>query len=1390
MFYELVCGDNPHAPGPVENYNYLNMSGCTTVPNHDDVEEFTLLHKALLSVGIPADELDDVWAMNAAMLFLGNVKFGDGDVAKVDALGPSDPLRVAEGLLGVEDMSTLLATRQIKVNGETTVATHNPEQAAAARDALVKIMFDRLFTYLVNRINETVDDPAKAVNYIGLLDVYGFEFFEVNSFEQLCINFANEKLQQFFLTTVFASEAAQYSEEGVPWTPIAYADNKDIIDLCENGTNGIYKLLDSQCRAPNTSGKTFCAGLHQAHAKSKVFGAPKLSKKEQRGKDDHFVVKHFAGDVVYFAGEFLAKNNDSLAAEVDEHLLKSKKKVVVDVCKPPEAAAPAGGKAKKESKSSFASVGDKFVKSLKALMSELNNASAHFVRAIKSNPNLRPRELHGELVITQLKMSGTLDAVKLIQAGYPTRIPYDSIHSRYSKVLADVPGIDIASLSPSEFCEAIAEACGVAKSEYALGTTRMFFRMGAAAFLEELAEADPEEMKPKLMEMFAVFEQKRKAKPIMEKTVACWLHKRRYETVVQEKRKKEIELKKKAEELKHKAEEAQRKKEEEERRRKEQEEKRRQEEEAAAAAEKAEAEAAAAAAAAAAEAEAKAKAAEALAAAEAAGDAEAAAALKKEAEEWEAAAAKAAAETAAAQPASTPATEPAAAGAAAAEAQPSGGGGVGGGGGGGGGGGAAAAAAAGGGSAAATGSASAAAATTPAATPAPPTAAAAKAADAANKFGEVEQAMAGMADGDLGKAVEKVGGAEAFVGLAGKGRAGTAATQAQFARLMRDLAVSDEVAIELSNNGGTEALVGAAQKHYDSVEVQVAVAGALRNLSELEEIALDIATSDGLEVLTDAFARHPDSVEVAKAAAGAMWGMSLYDDICELISEMGSHQTLIDAAKKHAGDAEVQVAALGALRNLAVSPEGKQAVADNDGLDVLMAAAGAHLDNALVQAQVAGALRNLSLKDEIAEQIAAEGGIEALIRVARQHPENAKVQAGVAGALRNLTVNDEIAERIVKAGGIEVLIAAGEAHPPHADVQSEVAGALWGLSVSDEIEAKISEAKALSILVGAAKSHLDSTKVLARVAGALRKLSAKNENKQEFAELGGIEVLIKASKIHLMNDVVQAGVAGVLSNLSVDDEIEKMIRDLGGIEMLLSASATHRDNVKVQARVVRALTNLSVHEVNKDAIVAQQGVEKLVDASTAHADSADVQAGVCGALRNLSVSTKVANILVEKNAIPAVIEAAKKHVANPVVLGGAAGMLRNLAAVSAANKQLIIDAGGIDALDTAMMMHPDNERLKNEVTGARRNLLGEAGVPKPEKQDSKRSGDKSDRKGKSTNRSASPSARALKREDSKKGGADAPPLSERKLEPVKEEKKKGTVRASFGGLSRRAKPKK
>ncbi|KAL1511060.1 hypothetical protein AB1Y20_005884 [Prymnesium parvum] len=1199
VLYQLVRGGTAYTQGKAESFYYLNLSGCTEVVGMDDAADFVEVHKSLVSVGYLEAEVQDMWSFIAAMLYLGNITFGDGDKAVVQ---DQAPMLRSSSLLGCGDFSELLVTRVIQVRGDVTKADQSPKQAALARDSLVKIMYARLFTFLVSRINQTVDKTSQTRNYIGLLDVYGFEFFQVNSFEQLCINFANEKLQGFFLETVFAGEEAVYKEEGIPWTPIKYEDNKEIIDLLEAPNVGVYATLDSACKTPNASGKTFCAQLHDTHAKSKVFAAPKLSSKkgaeETRSKEDHFVVKHFAGDVVYNCNEFLEKNNDTLTKEFEEELLRSSKPLTVAICTPEEEKSGAPGSFKGKKGGGFTSVGLKFIASLKSLMLELRSSEAHFVRCIKSNPELKPHLLHGESVINQLRMSGTLDAVRLIQGGFPTRIPYEAIHGRYRDIMPS----SVGSLPPPEFCEVIAEVVGIGRSDYSLGLERMFFKMGAAAFLEELQDADPEEMKPILLEKLRIFELKRKSKPIIEKDLVMWLHKRKYATLVAEKRKKEaVELAKEEERMRK--EEEKRKREEEQRRRRDEEEKKLKEQEQLAKA--------------------------------------------KEEERLLHEVRASTRTTAASGDFDTGKLLEEAKAKKAAEAE-----------------------------------------------------------QAARTLGDVEAMINALEqDADLEQAVAAAGGVGTLIAMAAK-HDDSALVQAQFAGVLRDLCISDEIAIEIDEAGGVDAIIAAARRHYDSVDVQAAVAGALRNLSELDQIAEKICRKGGIEVLVDASARHPNDATVAARVAGALWGLSVHDDIAEVIGSSGGTDALITSAKAHPMDAEVQASTAGAMRNLSVSDENKHSIADIEGLEVLIAASENHLESALVQAQVAGALRNLSLNDEVAEQIAVSGGIEVLVNASAEHRSNSKVQAGVAGALRNLSVNDEIAEEIASAGGIDALVTASQEHPNNSDVQAEVAGALWGLSVNDEIEEAIAQADGIRVLVDAARNHFSNAKVQARVAGALRKLSANDENKHEIAATGGIEMLIQSSQIHLSNAVVQAGVAGALANLSVDDEIEQKIASTGGIEVLINAATAHLDNVKVQARVVRALTNLSVHDANKAKIASTKGITTLIKSSFEHQDSAEVQAGVAGALRNLSVSPDIAQLIVQNDAIKSLVQAAQIHTHNAIVQAGVAGALRNLS-VNEQNRKIIIDHGGLRALKDAAQRHAENEKLQIEVSGALRNLMGE-----------------------------------------------------------------------------------
>jgi myosin heavy subunit len=298
-FYQLIkAGTQYISPNDCKAHRYTAFPGTEIdSPGIDDAAWFKECNDGFASVAVGPSEIDVMWGYVAAMLLMGNLDFGQGDHAVV---ADAATLAKLEANLGITNGAQMLTKRSLTIAGETSLIEQEPAKAAMARDALVKIMYARLFDWIVSRVNKTVDASGDSSDrYIGLLDVYGFEFFAVNSFEQLCINFANEKLQQFFLVSVFASEANTYHEEGVPWTPIQYKDNSDIIALCEEKEKGIYDVLDNQCKTPKADGRTFCKALHDTHGQKKggsaAFGKLKVGKKEKRSNDDHFIVCHFAG---------------------------------------------------------------------------------------------------------------------------------------------------------------------------------------------------------------------------------------------------------------------------------------------------------------------------------------------------------------------------------------------------------------------------------------------------------------------------------------------------------------------------------------------------------------------------------------------------------------------------------------------------------------------------------------------------------------------------------------------------------------------------------------------------------------------------------------------------------------------------------------------------------------------------------------------------------------------------------------------------------------------------------------------------------------------------------------------------------------------------------------
>jgi myosin heavy subunit len=496
VFYQLCAGADAGVKGPTlaslkpADLHMLNQSKCVSISGIDDVKSFKEMASAFDLLSVSSEEQKQLFGLLSGLLVLGNVTFVDED----DKAQITDGkwLDATEALLGVTGMATGLTTKKMTRGGakrsSVYMIDYTKAQAEMARDALVKSIYVHLFDWVVSKVNAHIagTERASELPYVGLLDIFGFENFKHNSFEQLCINFANEKLQQFFLTCVFKTEEELHVKEGVPWKDIEFADNQPCIELLEKPPNGLLRLLDSQCKTPNATEETFCKELNRIHGKG-GFLAPTRT---QRMRDEEgFIVRHFAGDVVYHTSLMIAKatsqqevpwldkNNDTLQSEWLESLNNSSVPLMKTMFEEEYT------KSQKDKKGgAFRSVAKQFVTDLNALLAELQSTKACFIRCIKPNMELKPKLFSAPMVLDQLRCAGVIEAVRVMQEAYPTRIPYEDIHGRYAPLMGEEI-MEETGDEPAAFCEAVAQACEVSPNDYALGLSKLFLKVRRAHVL-------------------------------------------------------------------------------------------------------------------------------------------------------------------------------------------------------------------------------------------------------------------------------------------------------------------------------------------------------------------------------------------------------------------------------------------------------------------------------------------------------------------------------------------------------------------------------------------------------------------------------------------------------------------------------------------------------------------------------------------------------------------------------------------------------------------------------------------------------------------------------------------------------------------------------------------
>ncbi|KAL6214452.1 hypothetical protein ACLB2K_013886 [Fragaria x ananassa] len=472
-FY-MLCAAPPedvqkYKLGHPRTFHYLNQSDCYELDGVDDSEEYKATRKAMDIVGISTDEQDAIFRVVAAVLHLGNIEFAKGKEA--DSSTPKDEKSwfhlktVAELLMcDVKALEDSLCKRVIVTRDETITKWLDPEAAAVSRDALAKVVYSRLFDWLVDKINNSIGQDPNSKVLIGVLDIYGFESFKTNSFEQFCINLTNEKLQQHFNQHVFKMEQEEYTKEEIDWSYIDFVDNQDILDLIEKKPGGIIALLDEACMFPRSTHETFAQRLYQTFKNHQRFSKPKLSRTD-------FTIGHYAGDVTYQTELFLDKNKDYVVAEHQALLCASTCSFVSGLF---------SSLLEDSAKSSkFSSIGSRFKLQLQQLLETLSHTEPHYIRCVKPNNVLKPAIFENKNVLQQLRCGGVMEAIRISCAGYPTRKPFAEFVDRFGLLAPEV--LD-GSTDEVNACKRLLEK--VALEGYQIGKTKVFLRAGQMAELD------------------------------------------------------------------------------------------------------------------------------------------------------------------------------------------------------------------------------------------------------------------------------------------------------------------------------------------------------------------------------------------------------------------------------------------------------------------------------------------------------------------------------------------------------------------------------------------------------------------------------------------------------------------------------------------------------------------------------------------------------------------------------------------------------------------------------------------------------------------------------------------------------------------------------------------
>ena len=543
IFYQMAAGASEEESElwqvfPLEGCKYTNQSDCyERADGVDDAEEWNYTRQAMDVMGFTPEEQNSLFTTTSALMHLSCVEFislskGFKSGEEGCRIGLYEAAAAAASLIEVssDDMETVLCSRTIEAGGQKHIVPNSKERAEFARDAMAKCIYGKMFNWIVQRINQAIQTTSKrAGSFIGILDIFGFEVFQTNSFEQLCINYANESLQQQFNQFMFKLEQNIYEKEGIDWSFINFPDNAECLSLIEKSRTGIIALLDETCIFPKGTDPMFARKLYQNCTENSNFVATK-----KNVVDNQFVIRHYAGEVTYNTEGFCDKNKDKLHQDIMDLLKMAGLPLIrtlfsdefanieLNLTQTPtknsstKSRTPGSGRRRSSRYSSVSAIstGSQFKSQLGALMATINETAPHYIRCIKPNDENEPESFHPQRIVAQLRYGGVLQAVQVARAGYPCRLRHKDFISTY-RMLCPVK----RRCKPKDACVRIIEKMNLPGDDAQVGKTKVFMRRSTFEALESARRLGVEKAATLLQAHFRRYAQEEKYLQIRDATL-------------------------------------------------------------------------------------------------------------------------------------------------------------------------------------------------------------------------------------------------------------------------------------------------------------------------------------------------------------------------------------------------------------------------------------------------------------------------------------------------------------------------------------------------------------------------------------------------------------------------------------------------------------------------------------------------------------------------------------------------------------------------------------------------------------------------------------------------------------------------------------------------------